>query len=132
VPVGDAACTPPSVGGGHGGPADGGTPDAPLEDVVTTSCGEAEVTIGNATGNTTCTPCIQSSPPDGCCDSSVGCSNDGQCLALLSCIVSCAPGNATCPLNCGNLYPTGITAYDALSQCVDSSCPGCPKLPPPQ
>lgn len=127
VKTGDASCSTPVTGGGGGsgpGGGDSGVSDSGVL-VDGSTCGVAESEIGVT--NTTCIPCIETS----CCGADTACSGQPACLALLQCMVACAPSDPTCPGSCENQNPTGITAYNDFASCLSSSCtaPECPTLP---
>ncbi len=130
VPVLDGGCNPQVIGGGRGGPADGGGVDTGLEDVAAGGCGTAQDIVASVTQNPACTPCIVQDQPNGCCAADLACSSESECLNLLSCIVACNAGDSICIGSCQNQHPTGVTAYDDFAGCLSTVCsPECPSLP---
>ena len=130
VKTGDAACTTPDPGGGHGaGPGgDSGTSDT---GVIVSGCGTAQELL--ASQNTSCVPCVEGTAEaggDGCCGADMVCSAQAACTNLVSCMVGCSASDTTCQNTCENNNPNGVQAYNDFAACLATNCtPQCPTLP---
>jgi hypothetical protein len=98
---------PGTVTGGGTGTGGGGSSGTDAA-----SCGV--ITFGSAA----CNSCMGQS----CCARDMTCSNNTDCLTLISCVRSCAPSNQTCVSTCRTQSQNGIAAYDNLIDCMTSSC----------
>ena|ERR1700722_13087565 len=121
TPTGDAGCSVPGQAGGSGGPPDGGTSGIDGSTDAGAGCGATIV----ATQNTTCAACIEAS----CCQANQSCSEQSDCSNLVTCTLQCTSSDQSCISICFNTASTGQTAYNDLSACLSTNCPGCPPLP---
>lgn len=93
--------------------ADAGTDAAPDEDAsdATTGCGVVAV------GDETCDRCITTE----CCRENAVCSDEPECLALLTCSSRCK-GDASCLDDCAEAHPDGLTPLSNLGGCLQEYC----------
>jgi hypothetical protein len=125
IPVGDAACSSPTLtGGGNPGIPDSSTAAQDSGAMVTpTGCGGADGRV--VTMNGYCVPCITSL----CCQADQGCGP--TCQSVIDCTNKCALGDLVCVGGCENdpLLQAGVAAYLDLGSCMAANCPACPILP---
>src|SRR5437762_1440208 len=98
---------PGSVGGGGTGTGGGGSSGTDAA-----SCGVINF------GSALCNSCMRQS----CCARDMTCSNNTDCLTLVTCLNSCASSNPTCVSTCRTQSQNGVAAYDNLADCRASFC----------
>jgi hypothetical protein len=64
----------------------------------------------------TCDSCWAGS----CCSPSTVCANDVVCGSLIECIAGCS--TSACEQQCRSYYPSAVAKYNALVECLASSC----------
>src|SRR5262249_32633320 len=97
------------MAGAANGPGPTGNPDM-------ASGGGGGSCSGVATGLAAGGSCISRS----CCPPGSACTGNKDCSALLACIKNCA--DSTCEQNCATANQAGVTAFNAVAMCLNSSC----------
>jgi len=107
--TGTGAGTKTGGKGLFGGASSGGGASGGGSGTVPTSCSAAA-------GDDTCTACLKQS----CCNQTLGCANDSECVAVFNCAGACA--DQDCITNCVNAHPNAQTSLQNVINCEQRSC----------
>lgn len=83
------------------------------------SCSDGGLGFG-APGDATCTSCEDSAQgPGGCCETEYDtCGSNPDCTDLLTCLGTCAGGDAACQQDCETAHTDGVDDLLAAMQCA--------------
>jgi hypothetical protein len=96
------------VGGGSGSGGSGGSAGSGGSDAGT-NCFVSFT-------DSTCDGCFRQS----CCALGQTCGASADCAALAQCLTACS--DATCMQSCGTSHPNGVADWNAIVDCIDTSC----------
>jgi hypothetical protein len=107
--------TKTSTGGGSGtgggaGAGGGSGAAGSAAGIGSTICGE--------TAADACDVCLLNK----CCTEVKACVAVAACANLVSCSSNCPSTSTTCPTDCANTYPGGVTQMTTLYSCIQAKC----------